>query len=99
MPRLRPRKSLRKGDWKHKRLHKAARWHRTMLRRLIDAHGGACAYCLTMVTLDDAGTAATIDHLMPVSKGGTDDMSNLRLACRRCNEEKADAIGLDITTG
>lgn len=29
---------------------------------------------------------ATIDHVIPVSQGGTDDMSNLRLACLRCNQ-------------
>lgn len=27
----------------------------------------------------------TVDHIVPVSKGGTDEMSNFRTACRRCN--------------
>ena len=29
-----------------------------------------------------------IDHIMPVSKGGTDDMSNLQALCEECNKEK-----------
>ena len=28
---------------------------------------------------------ATIDHLMPVSRGGSDDLSNLVRCCFRCN--------------
>lgn len=30
----------------------------------------------------------TIDHKYPVSKGGTDDIKNLQLMHRICNEEK-----------
>lgn len=30
------------------------------------------------------------DHLTPVSKGGTDDASNLRPICWPCNREKSD---------
>lgn len=32
----------------------------------------------------------SIDHVAPLSKGGTHDMSNVRLACRRCNSIKRD---------
>ncbi|WP_367179785.1 HNH endonuclease [uncultured Paraglaciecola sp.] len=28
---------------------------------------------------------ATIEHLEPISNGGTNDLSNLRLAHKRCN--------------
>lgn len=31
---------------------------------------------------------ATIDHVKPLSKGGTWDLENLKLACRRCNVVK-----------
>lgn len=30
----------------------------------------------------------TIEHLTPVSKGGSNDMSNLALAHKKCNEER-----------
>mgnify|MGYP002776998199 CR=1 FL=1 len=30
----------------------------------------------------------TIDHLIPQSLGGSDELDNLALACRRCNERR-----------
>ena len=33
---------------------------------------------------------ATVDHIHPKSKGGTDDMENLRVICHACNNAKAD---------
>lgn len=36
--------------------------------------------------------APTVDHVIPLSKGGPHLRSNLRCACKRCNNEKADAL-------
>ncbi|MBX0330481.1 HNH endonuclease [Oscillochloris sp. ZM17-4] len=33
---------------------------------------------------------AHIDHIVPLSKGGTNDMANLRTLCRRCHVLRAD---------
>jgi hypothetical protein len=44
-----------------------------------------CQYCgrsSDEVTLE-------IDHLVPVSKGGTNDFDNLITACRECNKQKS----------
>lgn len=41
-----------------------------------------CAYCT-------AAGAEQIDHLTPVSRGGSDAIGNLVLACARCNSVKA----------
>ncbi len=41
-----------------------------------------CAYC--------GGFAATIDHVMPRSRGGADSWENLVACCLRCNNVKGD---------
>lgn len=52
-----------------------------ILRR--DNH--ACRYC--GATAPDV--PLTVDHVVPVALGGTDDPGNLVTACRPCNEGKA----------
>jgi 5-methylcytosine-specific restriction endonuclease McrA len=34
----------------------------------------------------------TIDHVVPLSQGGTDNIHNLQLLCRACNTAKGDRI-------
>lgn len=48
----------------------------------------ACEYC--GVTEQDTRGLLTIDHYQPVSRSGSDDLSNLIYACFRCNLYKAD---------
>jgi 5-methylcytosine-specific restriction endonuclease McrA len=43
-----------------------------------------CAYC------DASNTRLEIDHVRPRSKGGSNRISNLVIACQPCNEAKAD---------
>jgi 5-methylcytosine-specific restriction endonuclease McrA len=43
-----------------------------------------CAYCQA------AGVPLELDHVLPRSKGGSDRIANLVIACRLCNEAKAD---------
>jgi len=42
-----------------------------------------CAYCNT-------NKSNTIDHIIPLSKGGTNDLSNLIPVCINCNSKKRD---------
>ena len=42
-----------------------------------------CAYCKVR------GVPLQIDHIVPKSRGGTDRISNLCLACEACNQKKA----------
>lgn len=45
--------------------------------------GFACKLC------GSSGTNLQIDHVQPVSKGGTNALSNLQLLCPNCNQSKA----------
>jgi len=45
-----------------------------------------CRYCPEILTLE----TATLDHIRPLGKGGTNDYHNMALACYRCNHKKAD---------
>lgn len=44
-------------------------------------YNGCCAICGKPVKFDKL----TIDHKMPLSNGGANEMCNLQLACRECN--------------
>ena len=43
-----------------------------------------CNYC------GQVGGILEVDHIVPFSKGGGDDISNLTTSCRRCNRSKKD---------
>lgn len=49
---------------------------------------GHCAICGKFVPCDEY----TIDHIIPISKGGTDDESNLQCCCLICNRMKQDIL-------
>ena len=49
-----------------------------------------CEYCHTAERWQL--TKFTIDHVMPVSLGGTDDPENLALACFHCNRRKSNNV-------
>lgn len=48
---------------------------------------GKCYYCRKKV-----GITYDVDHVIPLSKGGTNDPSNLVIACPHCNRSKCDKI-------
>jgi hypothetical protein len=45
-----------------------------------------CEYCHSSERL--SASRFTIDHITPKSLGGSDELENLALACRRCNERR-----------
>ena len=58
------------------------------LSTVIAARGERCHICRRKVNLALSGRhpmGPTIDHILPVSMGGTNDLANLNLAHRRCN--------------
>jgi hypothetical protein len=56
-----------------------------------------CEYCHSLERL--SANRFTIDHIIPRSLGGSDDLENLALACRRCNERRYNFVaGVDPET-
>ncbi|MCU1559038.1 MAG: endonuclease [Microbacteriaceae bacterium] len=51
-------------------------------RGVLRRDGQRCAYC--------GGSANTIDHVLPRSRGGQDSWENLVACCLRCNNVKGD---------
>ena len=49
-----------------------------------------CGHAVRLIELQRPKYMATLDHVIPVSRGGTRDMENLVTACCRCNNKKAD---------
>ena len=49
--------------------------------RIYERDGYRCLVCSTTESL-------TIDHIIPISKGGSDDDDNLQTLCSRCNSAK-----------
>ena len=56
--------------------------------RIAEADRHRCCYCLT--TEANSGIPLAHDHIQPLSKGGSTTFENVCLACRPCNEFKAD---------
>lgn len=57
---------------------------RTFKARLFHRGERCCYLCGVALTFE----TATIDHVIPKARGGTNAMRNLRLACFACNNRK-----------
>jgi 5-methylcytosine-specific restriction endonuclease McrA len=55
------------------------------VQRLLRRYGGKCAYC-------GKSKAMTMDHVIPISRGGTSFIGNLLPACKPCNSSKGDRV-------
>lgn len=73
-------------EWSHRR--RASQWGSGSfpvsdreLTRLKSRHDGCCAYCGSSENM-------TIDHVVPLSRGGTHSIGNLLPACGFCNFSK-----------
>lgn len=52
---------------------------------------GRCIFCRRRLEITLSGkpiSRATVEHIVPRSQGGTDDLRNLAIACSGCNHEK-----------
>lgn len=80
------RRAYYKANWCKFQERNAAKRDRTLPADFVDTimkdDDYTCQYC------GQRGGKLTIDHKDPVSRGGSDDRSNLCVACHRCNCRK-----------
>jgi hypothetical protein len=60
--------------------------------RIFERDGFQCKRCGVQKDL-------TVDHIWPVSRGGSDDDDNLQTLCRRCNTSKGAKVTYDRADG
>jgi hypothetical protein len=62
-------------------------------RELFERDHWSCQYCGDTLTAE----TATLDHFVPVSKGGGNDLENLRTCCLMCNSIKSGRTYEEVT--
>lgn len=63
-----------------------ARWNKTMRKKIRKRDGNHCHWCGVIF---GGSIRSTLDHVIPVCSGGTNDYENLRLSCAKCNQKRA----------
>jgi hypothetical protein len=71
---------------------------RSLRARIEERAGGRCEYCQAPQSV--CGYRFHLEHIVPVTLGGSDAEANRALACASCNLAKADRVsGRDPLTG
>jgi len=79
---------------RHLLLLAAAVTDATFERTMLDGRPvwvGKCIHCNSKLVVAGDGRSlgeATLEHVWPETQGGTNDVTNLAVACARCNREK-----------
>lgn len=76
-------KSQRKQEFK------SNRWNR---KHLINTYGNICHICKKPI---ERMEEVTVDHVIPLSKGGADLLENMRPAHEKCNHDKGNTYEPD----
>lgn len=65
---------------------------------MIERDGTTCTWCCVelidapIVLNKDCSKHMTLEHVLPLSEGGTHDLWNLALACFGCNNERGSSL-------
>ena len=70
------------------RLRTIKKSHKPSKKMLWKRDEGKCQYCSAKVSI----SSATIDHVIPRSRGGKETWCNLVIACSKCNSKKGSSL-------
>lgn len=70
-------------------IHRAHIWK---IFRMMTQQNNRCYWCCLLLT----DQSFHIDHVYPRIRGGSDDISNLRISCVSCNLSKSDTLPQDF---
>lgn len=65
---------------------RSRKWNEQIRPIVLEMYNNQCVVCGTSDNL-------TVDHIIPKSKGGTDDIENLQAMCRTHNSSKGSFFG------
>lgn len=79
-------KFFEQGESEYLRIRREYNASRDMLfQALVERDGCLCQHCHSVENL-------TVDHIIPVSRGGKNYLSNLQILCKSCNSKKGAKI-------
>ncbi|WP_221178304.1 HNH endonuclease [Pseudomonas protegens] len=74
------------------RLKRSSFWPVWLREALFYRENGRCAECSNSLTgVFDTSIKPQIDHIVPISNGGTTDPTNLQILCEPCNKKKGNS--------
>ncbi len=99
------KENYRKKDVKRRaKLREVKRDKDITLRKLYERDNGICYLCGRVCEWSDSeyidgafvvgGSYPTVEHIKPISFGGTDTWDNIKLACHYCNSKKGNRIAI-----
>lgn len=74
-------KNIKTEVYRHPTRKEFEKNRRDIEKIVFKIHGKICALC-------GSSKHPEIDHIIPIAKGGTNEISNLQVLCRKCNRSK-----------
>ena len=68
-------------------------YNKKRINYLINTHGKKCKVCCKILNhKPNDPDQATVDHVIPISRGGKNIVKNLQLLCRICNTARGETL-------
>ena len=80
--------------FENERRAKRINFSRELRKKVFEKNHGRCAICGMPLSLERSSNYnyATVDHIIPLDKGGRNEMSNYQATCKTCNEIKTNIM-------